>query len=49
MVVVENEDKISKLEANLPAKASANCRNGTGSAPAAVREACDDKAATEAT
>lgn len=49
VVVVEDEDEVGKLEADLPTEASADRRDGARGAPVAVRQARDDEAATETT
>lgn len=47
--VVEDEDKISQLKADLTANAGTTGRNGSRSAPRAIGKPGDDEAATEAT
>jgi hypothetical protein len=47
--VVEDEHKISQLEADLAADAGTTGRDGTRSAPGAIGKPSDDEAATEAT
>lgn len=46
--VVEDEDKVGQLKANLAAKAGAGRGNGRGRAPGAFGQARDDEAAAEA-
>lgn len=47
--VIEDEDEIGKLEADLAADASASGRNSTGSAPGAIGQSGNDETAAEAT
>lgn len=46
--VVEDEDKVGQLEADLAADAGTAGRDGAGGAPGAIGEPGDDEAATEA-